>query len=301
MTFSMASLLPVATAVPPFGRTAVVRGHLSKTARTVLCALAACFASVLTSSLPAHSAPAWRPGLADQRFDLQLSTPFNLSRRADLVALELFGTGAERLERLRARGIATLCHLAAGLWENWRPDAPSFPTEALGRSPSGWQGQRWLDLRHQGLRPILEQRLDLCRQRGFKGVLFAKVTGGGAAAAATGFDIAPAQTLAFARWLAEAAHARGLAAGILGGLDQAAAAAELATSFDFLVDDACVAQGDCTASVRPFLAAGKPAYLVAFTNNARRMDAYCALAAEVGAPLIFKTEFLNGKLHRRCP
>ena len=73
----------------------------------------------------------------------------------------------------------------------------------------------------------------------------------------------------------------------------------LATAFDFLVADDCVAKNDC-AGVRPFLAAGKPVYLVAYTNVPHRMDAYCALAAKVGAPLIFKAQSLNGKLHRRC-
>jgi hypothetical protein len=145
-----------------------------------------------------------------------------------------------------------------------------------------------------GWRPSpAERRLDRCRERGFDGVLFAHVDG---PAHASGFDLKASQQLAFHRWLAEAAHAHGLAAGIMADPGQAA---ELAAAFDFLVADGCAAKGDCDG-VKPFLAAGKPVYLVAYTNQARRMDASCALADEVGAPLIFKTEYLNGKLHRRC-
>ena len=248
--------------------------------------------SCLVGSLPAQAA-GWRPSLDERRLDLQLTAPFDLVRPADIVALELFGSSSERLQRLRERGVATLCHMAAGLWENWRPDARDFPQAALGRSPSGWRGQRWLDVRHPGLRPILERRLDLCRQRGFDGVVLAGLDGH---ERDPGFDLTPQQQLAFNRWLAEAAHSRGLAAGIVNDLGQAA---KLTASFDFLIADRCAAAGDC-AAVRPFLEAGKPVYLVAYTNQARRMDAYCAVAAEVGAPLIFKTQFLNGKLHRRC-
>jgi hypothetical protein len=257
-----------------------------------LVAIGALAAACLAGSLPAQAA-GWRPSPDERRLDLQLTAPFDLVRPADVVALELFGSSPERLQRLRERGVATLCHVTAGVWENWRPDARAFPQAALGRSPSGWRGQRWLDVRHPGLRPILEKRLDLCRQRGFDGVLLAGLDGH---EHGSGFDLKPHQQLEFNRWLAEVAHARGLAAGIVNDLGQAA---ELARSFDFLVADRCVAEGECTG-VRPFLEAGKPVYLVAYTNQARRMDAYCALAAEVGAPLIFKTQYLNGKLHRRC-
>jgi hypothetical protein len=234
----------------------------------------------------------WRPG-PERTFDLQLTQPLNLARPAEVIALDLFATSSERVGQLHARKTAVLCHVAAGVWENWRPDARDFPPAALGRSPTGWRGQRWLDVRHLGLRPVLEKRLDLCRARGFDGVLLAGLDGH---AHGTGFDLKPAQQLAFARWLAEAAHARGLAAGMVNNLGQAA---ELAGAFDLLVADRCVAAGDC-AGVRPFVKAGKPVYLVAYTNQARRMDAHCALAAAVGAPLIFKTQYLNGKLHRRC-
>jgi hypothetical protein len=258
-----------------------------------LVAVGAAVASCLAGGPPALAAAGWRPSADERRLDLQLTAPFDLVRPADVMALELFGSSGERLQRLRERGVANLCHVAAGVWENWRPDARDFPQAALGRSPTGWRGQRWLDVRHPGLRPILEKRLDLCRARGFDGVLLAGLEG---PAQSTGFDLTPAQGLAFARWLAAAAHARGLAAGMVNNLGQAAA---LAGAFDLLVADRCVAAGDC-AGVRPFQEAGKPVYLVAYTNQARRMDAHCALAAEVGAPLIFKTQYLNGKLHRRC-
>jgi hypothetical protein len=246
-------------------------------------------------SATSAEAAGWQPSLEQRRFDLQLAAPLNLVRRADILALGLFDTAPERLRPLRARGTATLCHVAAGLWENWRPDARDFPETALGRSPTGWPGERWLDVRDPALRPLLERRLDLCRQRGFDGVLLARLDGH---ARDTGFAIRPEQQLAFNRWLAEAAHARGLAAGILGDLGQAA---ELAAAFDLLVADGCDAGDGCAAAARAFLASGKPVHLVAYTNAARRMDEACAFAKELRAPLIFKTQYPNGKLHRRCP
>ena len=182
----------------------------------------------------------------------------------------------------------------AGAWESWRPDAGQFPQPVIGQRTEGRADQRWLDIRQASLRPVLERRADLCRDRGFDGILFAGLDG---YARHSGFDLTAEQQLAFNRRLAEVAHARGLVAGIINDLDQAA---ELASAFDFLVADTCIDQGNC-AAVQPFLAADKPVFLLAYTNVARRMNEHCAAAMKIGAPLIFKTQYLNGKLHRRCP
>ena len=144
-----------------------------------------------------------------------------------------------------------------------------------------------------GRLPISWGRGSTCVARGFDAVLFVDVD---SYTAATGFALTAEQQLAFNQGLAAAARARGLAAGIVNDLAQAS---QLAPAFDFVVADRCVAEGDC-AGVQPFLAAGKPAYLVGYTIRPAQMNAYCATAAALGAPLILKTMSLNGKLHRRC-
>jgi hypothetical protein len=256
-----------------------------------LAVLALCTVLSVACGQPAV-AGSWRPALG-QRLDLQLTAPFDVGRRTDALVLELFTTNAERVAQLRDQGTAAVCRIVAGLWEGWRPDAASFPAAVLGRSPKSSPAERLADVRAAALRPILERRLDLCRTRGFGGVLFTDADG---YARASGFALTPQDQLAFNCWLAEAAHARGLAAGIWNDLAQAH---ELAPAFDFLVADGCAAAGDC-GGVRPYLAAGKAVFLVAYTNRPRRMDAHCAVAARAGAPLILKTRSLNGKLHRRC-
>ena len=78
---------------------------------------------------------------------------------------------------------------------------------------------------------------------------------------------APNEQLAFNRWLAEAAHQRGLAVGIVNDLDQAA---ELATSFDFLIADSCVAHGDCTPALP--VPPGRKASIPAGLHQHRALD-----------------------------
>lgn len=236
---------------------------------------------------------AWRPA-SDQTFDVQLSRPLNLARPVHSLALDLFTTGPDEIAELRARGVATFCHVAAGIWESWRPDARDFPASALGSSVTGWPGQRWVDLGSPALAPILEARLDLCRERGFDGALLAGLD---QPQAASGVASTAEQGLALQERLAAAAHARGLVVGAIGGF---AGSAGVASAFDFLVADGCLGADGCAAALEPWRAAGKPAFLVAYTNQAGKMDRLCGEAAALGLPLIFKTRSLNGKLHRRC-
>ena len=78
----------------------------------------------MAGSVPADAG--WLP-VSGQRFDLQLSAPFDLIRPTNILALGLFATTPERVRQLHAKGVAVVCQLTAGLWENWRPDAPGFP------------------------------------------------------------------------------------------------------------------------------------------------------------------------------
>lgn len=259
--------------------------------RRLLAAVTAGACLLGLGSLPARAG--WQPA-SDQTFDLQLTQPFNLVRPVNSIALDLFTTPPEEVSELRAKGVTTFCYAAAGYWESWRPDAGRFPAAALGPSVSGWPGQRWVDVGSPALAPILEARLDLCRERGFDGVLLAGLD---QPADGSGFATTAGERVAFQQHLAEAAHARGLVAGAIGGF---AEPAELVDAFDFLVADGCLARDGCAQALAPWRTAGKPAYLVAYTNQAGKMDRLCGEAAELGVQLIFKTRSLNGKLHRRC-
>lgn len=250
--------------------------------------------AVLGWLLGAGPALAWLPAPED-RFDAQLVTPFNFVRPVDVLALDLFETSADRIEELRGRGVRAVCLINAGTWENWRPDARTFPAAAIGQPVAGWVGERWLDTRAlPALQPILRERIALCREKGFSGVLFDHVDGH---AHRTGFPLSAGDQLAFARWLAAEGRKAKLAVGFTNSLDLVP---ELVEAFDFAVAESCFSEGRCAALV-PFQEAGKTAYAIEYTNQRRKMERFCAEAAELGLQLIFKTKSLNGKLHGRCP
>ncbi|MEK0083902.1 endo alpha-1,4 polygalactosaminidase [Benzoatithermus flavus] len=248
--------------------------------------LAAMLAAVLAASTASADGP-WRPAQG-QRLDLQILPPLDLARPVDVLALDPFATSPDQVRRLSVKGIATVCHLAAGVWESWRPDAFAFPQGVLGRNVPGRPGTRRLEVGDPAVLPLLERRLDLCRERGFAGVLLAGFESGPAAPALPGFVGA----------LAAAARARGLAVGAFG---EPASIQGLAGVLDFAVAADCLAaMPGCVAAARTFRAAGKPVWLVAYTNATARMTALCAEAAGAGATVLFKTATLTGRLHRRC-
>jgi hypothetical protein len=244
------------------------------------------------ATAPARAA--WQP-TQDEPFDIQLTSPFDLVRPVGTMALGLFETSPAQLEELKAGGVRTVCVIDAGAWENWRPDSHAYDQRVVGGNRAGWRGDRWLDIRAATvLRPIIGKRLDLCKGKGFDGVAFDKVDG---YAHRTGFPLTARDQLAFNRWLAAEAHGRGLAAGLVGTLELVP---ELVADFDFAIAESCFAERACERLL-PFRKTGKPVFVVEFTNVRRKMDAHCAAARELGLQLVFKTQSLNGKVHRRCP
>ncbi len=231
------------------------------------------------------------PGL---RFDVQFTKPFALDRPVDVLELDLFDTPAETVAALRARGVRSVCYLNAGAWERWRPDADRFPQEVLGKAYTGWPGERWLDVRRIDLlAPILEARLDLCREKGFDSVEADNVNG---FENDTGFAIDRTHQLAFNRWLAAAAHARGLSIALK---NSGLLAAELAGDFDWALVESCYRFAECQLYA-PFRRAGKAVFVIEYERSRRRQAAWCAAARNDGFDLLFKRRKLDGWL-ARCP
>jgi hypothetical protein len=242
----------------------------------------------------AGPAAAWVPAPHDP-FDIQLTAPFQLQRVEGAVAVGLDETSSARLQELKARGVRTVCVINAGAWENWRPDSGAFDQRLIGANYAGWPGERWLDIRAQeALRPIMAKRLDLCASKGFDGVLLRNLDG---YALRTGFPLTVKDQLAYIRWLAAEARSRGLAVGLMNALELAP---ELIEDVDYAVSEGCF-EAEACAALLAYRKRDMAAYVVEYTNVRRKMDAYCAEATELDLQLIFKTQSLNGKVHRRCP
>jgi hypothetical protein len=161
------------------------------------------------------------------------------------------------VDRLHRAGRKVICYINVGAWENYRPDKDKFPKSVLGAG-NGWAGERWLDIRRLDvLRPIMEQRFDMCRDKGFDAVEPDLVEG---YANKTGFPLTAADQLAYNRMIADIAHARGMAVGLKNDLPQIP---QLLSHFDFAVNEECAQYDEC-GQLRPFTAADKAVFHVEY-------------------------------------
>ncbi|MGH2625898.1 MAG: endo alpha-1,4 polygalactosaminidase [Anaerolineales bacterium] len=208
------------------------------------------------ATTPAAPSPIWKPSLRTT-WQWQLTGALDLSVTAEMWDIDLFDNSATVVSALHALGAKVVCYMSAGSWEDWRPDAADFPDSVKGRS-NGWPGERWLDVRQLDvLGPIMEARLDRCAGMGFDGAEFDNVDG---YANSTGFPLTFQDQIRYNTFLAEAAHARGLAAALKNDVEQVP---DLVAVFDFAINEECFRYGECKA-LSAFVQAGKPVFHVEY-------------------------------------
>ena len=242
----------------------------------LLIALTAC-AGAGKNNLPAnplipgpHSISSWQiqyTGVIDPDLDVKV---YNL---------DLFDTSAEMIKDLHQRGVYVQCYFSAGSYEDWRPDAPDYPEEVLGKKLEGWPGEKWLDIRRQDLlQPILENRLNLAHNKGCDGVDPDNVDG---YLNDTGFPLTADEQLTFNKFLSRSARSRGLAIGLKNDLDQAA---ELVPYFDWIINEECFYYQECDLLL-PFLDQGKPVFVIEYELSP---DEFCPKANLLGFNALYK-------------
>jgi hypothetical protein len=220
-----------------------------------------------------RTAAAWWIPPPATSWQWQLTGKIDLTVGASMYDLDLNDTPAATVAALHAGGRRAVCYVSAGTWEEWRPDASRFPTAVLGSVVDGWPDERWLDIRRIDLLgPVMEARLDLCRDKGFDGVEPDNVDG---YANRPGFPLTAADQLRYNRWFAQAAHARGLSVGLKNDLDQVK---DLVDSFDWAINEQCFEYKECDM-LKPFVAAGKAVFHVEYKLAT---SAFCTQAIALG-------------------
>jgi hypothetical protein len=240
---------------------------------------------------PDINAPSlWLPPVGTS-WQIQISsTPVDQSIDVDVYDIDLFDNDASMISALHAQGHKVFCYLNAGSWEDWRPDKDQFPSEVIGSDYTGWEGEKWLDIRQiDTLAPIMQARLDLCKQKGFDGVEADNVDG---YTNVTGFSLTYQDQLKYNEWLANEAHSRGLSIGLKNDPDQAA---DLVSYFDWALTEDCFQEGWC-ADFQPFISAGKAVFAIEYTDTGASLDNFCPMAKELGFSAILKNRELDAYL-----
>src|SRR6478752_732939 len=98
-------------------------------------------------------------------------------------------------------------YFSAGTWESWRPDASMFPAAAIGRSLPDWPGEKYLDIRKPDVRTIMGLRMDAAKAKGFVGIEPDNLD---SFENKSGFLLTKQDAISYIKWLAAAAHQRGM-------------------------------------------------------------------------------------------
>ncbi|MFE0963207.1 endo alpha-1,4 polygalactosaminidase [Streptomyces fungicidicus] len=237
--------------------------------------LTALFAVLLTACTAAPDSGAddaktpsgdrWRPRPGTD-WQWQLSGRLDTSVDVPVYDIDGFDHSKETVAKLHRDGRKVICYLSTGAWEDFRPDADDFPKSVIGRG-NGWEGERWLDIRRTDvLEPLMAERLDMCRDKGFDAVEPDNMDG---YRNHTGFPLTADDQLRYNRLLARLAHERGMSVGLKNDLDQIP---ELVDDFDFAVNEQCAQYGEC-AELTPFVEADKAVFHVEYELST---DRFCA-------------------------
>jgi len=186
-----------------------------------------------------------------------------------------------------------MCYFSAGSAESFRDDAARFPTASLGQPLADYPDERWIDIRDPTVRAIMADRIANAASAGCDGI---HPSGLGAFAADTGIAFTRADQLDYDRWLAGAAHARGLSIGLVE--NDARLAEDLLADFDWTVAWSCIDAG--CPSAAPFVSAHKAAFLVEYGDESRAATV-CPSARSLGMSAVVKRTAALDAYRAGCP
>jgi len=258
---------------------------------------------VLLISVPgstnAQSPVSWIPGgterwiLQSRQIDLTkgglvLDSDQDQTLTPEFVVLPLFSSdpnvpplSASDIEELHERNIRVACTVVAGYWDRFAPDSSDFSPGMIGLTVWGDDNYRWIDVRNTGVRQIMARRIELADSIGCDAI---DATYLELWYQNTGFFITYGDQLAFNRFLADTAHANGIAIGLHNTSQQIH---DLVGWFDFSIVEGCLEAGECMLYT-PFQALGKPVFHVEYEEMTWEMHV-CNAGRDLGFNTIIKT------------
>jgi len=259
--------------------------------------VAACGSDADGATAQADAGATWFEPPVTATWQWQLQGEIDTRWDVALYDVDLVETPEPTIAALQAAGRHVICYFSAGSWEAFRDDAAAFDDADLGAALDGWPEERWLDVRSERVRAVMRARLDRAAAKGCDGVEPDNVDG---YTNDNGLGLEARDQLAYNRFLAAQAHARGLAVGLKNDLDQIDA---LVADFDFAVNEQCHEFDECDR-LAPFIAAGKPVfvaeYATRYVDDPSQRDALCAASRAAGLHTLILPLALDASFRFSC-
>lgn len=214
-----------------------------------------------------------------------------------------FDTDAGYVALARSRGVKTICYLNIGTAENNRPDYNSLAaiSNLLGNIYAGYPSERYIDIRrYPEFIQIMDDRLRMCRDKGFDYVEFDVMDAFEDGQAASGFNLGKQDMVNYVTELSNRARAHGLKPVQKNTGDFSVLLEPL---FDAVLFEECVHYGFC-ANAAPYVAAGKPAlnaeYPATWPSGTFNRANVCATSATAHISTIITVVDLDRPAPDRC-
>ncbi|HEV8548333.1 MAG TPA: endo alpha-1,4 polygalactosaminidase, partial [Polyangiaceae bacterium] len=142
-------------------------------------------------------------------------------------------------------------------------DADQFPAEVIGNDYDGWPGEKYLDIRADAVKTRMLARFDTCRAQGFDAIepdnMDVFELGG-----ESGFPLTRADGVSYAKWLAQAAHDRGMA---IGQKNASSITADIEAEYDWALTESCYSDGDWCGDVKAYATHDKPVFMCEYEQG----------------------------------
>ncbi len=220
-------------------------------------------------------------------WDYSLKNP-PTSFESDMIFTDLFDTPVAIVKKIKT----PVCYFSAGSYEDWRPDKDKFPKAAVGDPLGDWPGESWINTKDDTVRGIMKTRIDKCKANGYIAIDPDNMDGYSQKLGAK-FKLSKADSIDYAKYLADYAHKQGLKIYLKNSLE---IIPDLVSSMDGAVNEECVRYKECP-KLSPWIQAGKPVFHVEYAGV---LADVCKVTKPLGLQTIMKHLDL-GSFIQRCP
>jgi hypothetical protein len=251
-----------------------------------------------TANPPASGIKALRPGTS-WNWQIDGSVDINVLDSAKgaqkMLDIDMENATASQISAIKAKGIVAICYIETGALESYRPDAGSFPAAVLGKGMPGYASERYLDIRSQAVKDLVVKRLDRAKAKGCDGIEPDIDDSYFEGSGTTGFPLTYADQVNFNKYVAAAAHARGMSIGLKNGAD-AKFVTDMQPYTDWALNEQCNQYSECGA-YSAFIKAGKAVFQVEYSLSTTQ---FCAADNAANFDGLKKDESLGATPRTAC-
>lgn len=227
----------------------------------------------------------------------QLQGGISTTRSANVYGIDLEDNEHTGLiDQLKAQGKLVVCYISAGTYEQWRSDASSFDqNNDLGSPMGNWPGEFFLNIKSDNVRRIMRSRIDRAVAANCDAL---EPDNTDAYQANNGLGLTAQDQVDYLKFLADYAHSKGLQIALKNTVDLIASA-NLASIFDFTLNESCYTYNECNA-LKPFIDSNKAVYIAIYGTQSKTSQ--CRDAASNRFQLSFYSSdyLLDGSFYDTC-